>query len=344
MESYEHGGDVSAFAKEVGCKTDEVIDLSSNINFVKPDSDLDLNLVDTAPYPNYDGLYEIVANLYNVQSDELELFNGGSSAIFSLFREFDNGICYIYAPAYLEYKRAAAIQGMNVELINRFTDMERDIQNDSLVVFVNPSTPEGSFYELDELMDFWMAKNSTILIDESFLEFTNKESISAWINKYDKLYILRSMTKFYGSAGVRAGAILSSKENIAKLKANEPLWKISEFDSQYLQNTLKDQNFKKITKAVNAKAKTYLEQIIEEYEMFDGFFISTANFLLVELKSMSAKEFAEKLKPYKIMVRDCSNFDFLHGNYVRIAVKSQKLLNKFEDAVAKISKNKTKEK
>ncbi len=36
MTTYQHGGDIQNFAKKAGCRVEEVIDLSSNINFVKP--------------------------------------------------------------------------------------------------------------------------------------------------------------------------------------------------------------------------------------------------------------------------------------------------------------------
>ena len=102
MQTYQHGGDIKAFAKKVGCAESEVIDLSSNINFVHPNVTLDF---DIRSYPNYETLYESLATHFKVQSSELELFNGGSSAIFSLFRELKNETCVLYSPAYLEYKK-----------------------------------------------------------------------------------------------------------------------------------------------------------------------------------------------------------------------------------------------
>jgi threonine-phosphate decarboxylase len=48
---------------------------------------------------------------------------------------------------------------------------------------------------------------------------------------------------------------------------------------------------------------------------------------------MGAMEFQEKLRPHRIMVRDCSNFDFLDGRYVRIAVKSISDLKRFEEVL-----------
>jgi len=130
----------------------------------------------------------------------LELFNGASTAIYSLFRELDLEECYLYAPLYLEYKKSAILNGYKITDINRFTDINRDITKNSLVVFVNPSTPDGEFYNIYPLLQKWVEKNVTILIDESFLDFTPFQSATNYINSYDKLYIIKSMTKFYSSA------------------------------------------------------------------------------------------------------------------------------------------------
>ena len=146
MTTFAHGGDVTSFAHSCGCRVDEVIDLSSNINFVKPAINIDFNSLDIAPYPNYDALYEAVAKHYTVDLKEMELFNGGSSAIFSLFAYLKGAVATapyvsIYSPAYLEYKKAAERFGYEVQIIDRFTKMHADVPEGSLVVFVNPSTP-----------------------------------------------------------------------------------------------------------------------------------------------------------------------------------------------------------
>jgi len=334
--NFEHGGDISTFALQIGCDVDEIIDLSSNINFLKPEINCDFNNLDTSAYPTYESLYDSIRKLYDIEKPQIELFNGGSSAIFSLFRLFENRTVNIYSPAYLEYKKAATRLNYNIKLINRFTDLHKEIQNDSIVVFVNPSTPEGSFYDLKKLMDSWIEKNCTILIDESFLDFTNHTSAIEYLKSYDKLYILKSMTKFYSSAGIRLGIVVSNNTNIKKLKANEPLWKISQFDSHYIQEALKDKNFTKVSKALNITNKEYLKQILKNFQYTQHIIDSCANFILVQLKDIDASTLEELLKPYKIMVRDCSNFDFLDSCFVRIAVKSKKDLEILEKSLEKI--------
>ncbi len=322
MKTFEHGGQIEKFALEIGCGVSEVIDLSSNINFIKPQINIDFNTLDISSYPVYDKLYEKIASNYGVQCDEIELFNGGSSAIFSLFRYLNLESSTIYSPAYLEYKKAALNFGYKLNLINRFENIDAEIKKNSFVIFVNPSTPDGKYYELDELMQKWIESSCTILIDESFLDFCDKPSAIKYLKTYDKLYILKSMTKFYSSAGIRVGTIVSTKENIEKIKEFEPMWKLSQFDSIYLQNALKDKVFKSVSQKVNDKNRLELETILKSSNFIDEISTSCANYILVKLKDIKAKEFQEKLKSYKIMVRDCSNFDYLDDRFIRVAVKS----------------------
>ena len=322
MKTFEHGGQIEKFAFDLGCDVSEIIDLSSNINFIKPQINVDFNSLDISSYPTYDKLYEKIASNYGVQSDEIELFNGGSSAIFTLFRHLNLESCNIYSPAYLEYKKASLNFGYKLNLINRFENINVEIKKNSLVIFVNPSTPDGKYYDLEELMQKWIENSCTIFIDESFLDFCDKPSAIKYLESYDKLYILKSMTKFYSSAGIRVGTIVSTKENIEKLKEFEPMWKLSQFDSNYLQSALEDKVFKSISIKLNEKNRIELENILKSSDFVDEISTSSANYILVKLKDIKAKEFQERLKPYKIMVRDCSNFDYLDDRFVRIAVKS----------------------
>ena len=322
MKTFEHGGQIEKFAFDLGCSVAEIIDLSSNINFVKPQINIDFNTLDISSYPTYDKLYEKISSNYGVESSQIELFNGGSSAIFTLFKHLNLNSCTIYSPAYLEYKKASLNFGYELNTINRFEDINEKVKENSLVIFVNPSTPDGKYYDLEELMQTWIESSCTILIDESFLDFCDKASAIKYLETYDKLYILKSMTKFYSSAGIRVGTIVSTQQNIEKLKRFEPMWKLSQFDSNYLQSALDDKLFKNISKAINIKNKIELENILKESDLIEEIFESSANYLLVKLANLNAKEFQEKLKPYKIMVRDCSNFDYLDERFVRIAVKS----------------------
>jgi threonine-phosphate decarboxylase len=333
MPNYKHGGDITAFANEIGCDISEVIDLSSNINFIKPKITIDFNNLEISPYPNYSKLAQAIAKLYQIEEDELELFNGATTGIYSLFRELDLNEVTLYSPCYLEYKKSAQLNGYHLNFINRFENINQEVQENSFVIFVNPSTPDGKFYKIDKLMKHWIEKKCTILIDESFLDFTPFESATKYIRAYDKLYILKSMTKFYSAAGIRVGALLSNKKNILAIKRKEPLWKISEFDSNYLQSALEDKTFAIKSKNINNENRELLEDVLVNSSLVKKVYLSSANYLLVKLQTIKAEEFQKRLLPYKIMVRDCSNFDGLDNSYVRIAVKDKISIKRLEEAL-----------
>ena len=315
--------EISSFAQNLNCKITDIIDFSSTINFIKPEINVDFNNLDISSYPVYDKLYEKLAKNYKINSKQIELFNGLSSSIFTLFKHLDLKHCTIYSPAYLEYKRACINFGYDLRTINRFENISLPVKNKSLVVFINPSIPDGTYYDLDILMNYWIKKDCTILIDESFLDFSDGKSGIEYLKKYDKLYILKSITDFYSSVGVRVSSIISNEKNIDSLTRFEPLCKLSQFDSSYLQTALEDKNFKRISKAINIKNRIELENILENSILVESIYQSRTNYVLAKLKSIKAKELQEKLKPYKIMIKDCSVFDYLDEYYIQVTVKSR---------------------
>ena len=331
-----HGGDIKSFAKKTKCCISDIVDLSSNINFVKPKIKINQKKLDLDIYPNYGKLYRSLERYCNINKGQLELYNGASSAIFALMGHLKQTKCYIYSPAYLEYKKAAKKYNKDVILINRFKPYTKSITKNSLIVFVNPSTPDGQYYNIKSLLKQWQKRNCTVIVDESFLEYAQGKSAVKYLKSYKNLYIIKSMTKFFGCAGVRIGMVLSNKQNIKQLKQQEAMWKISAFDSKYIQKIIKDKKFYQKTLKKTSKNKQYLIKIVKQFKVFKSYTNSDANFILVKLNNQTAQEFQEQLVPYSIMIRDCWNFDFLDNRYVRIAVKSKNDLKKFKKALEKI--------
>lgn len=333
MKKFEHGGDIVSFAKSINCKEKEIIDLSSNINFIKPKCTIDFNSLDIAPYPNYNKLYSSIAKHYRVLASQIELFNGGSSAIFTLFRHLDLNKCAIYSPAYLEYKKASLIHNYELQIINRLENIYEKPKKNSLVIFVNPSTPDGMTYDFKRLFKIWEKQNCTVLIDESFLEFTNKTSTINYLKSNDKLYILKSMTKFYSSAGIRLGTIISKRKNIKKLQQNEPMWKLSSFDMHYIMEVLRDKPFVNKSKQKTCQNREYLVKKLKTLPIISKIYKSHANYVLIKLKETQAQALQKHLMQYKIMIRSCQNFDCLNESYIRIAIKEKESLRSFIQAI-----------
>ena len=325
MMTKAHGGDIYTFAKNKGIGLDQVIDLSSNINPLRPMINIDFNMIDPRPYPdiNYKILKKAISKHYGILSQNIALFNGASAAIFTLMRELDGDV-YLYAPLYSEYERACKLYGKSVTLINRFKTNKKEPKQGSIVIFVNPSTPDGKYHDLENMMQMWIDKSCTIIIDESFLEFTPFNSIYKKFAYYPKLFVLKSMTKFFSCAGIRVGVLIGEQKSIDMITKREPSWMISRGDEFYILGALKDKTFEKRTKEHFKKERKRLLKVLEKAPQINKIYPSDVNFFMVELsQGWSAKSFAKLCAKENILIRDCSNFDFLSDTHVRVAIKTK---------------------
>ncbi len=336
-----HGGDIYKYAKILGCASNEIIDFSSNINCYDPQTSITLTNETITKYADfrYKELKSVIAKNYEVKRSQIALFNGATSAIYELFRSIKKKEVYLYAPLYSEYEKAAKKAKKEIYKISRLGgEMNDDIWDESIVVFVNPATPDGTYYEkeeLDELFAMWIEKECTIIIDESFLEFEQLESVRSMINDYKKLYIIQSFSKFYSCAGVRIGAVFSSKKNIKKLEPT--IWNISSLDAEFLQQRLSDEEFKTRSKEFHKQQKQELFEILENSNLFDQVFESDANFFLT--RSERAVEIFNHLLEHQILVRRCFNFDYLDNGFLRFAVKDSLSHQKLKEALASLLLN-----
>jgi len=327
----QHGGNIYKYAKELDCEPDEIIDFSSNINCYAPDIQIDCSskLVTKYADSNYPELKGTIAANYKTESENIALYNGATAAIYALLASLKSKKVTLYAPLYGEYEKAAIAAKKDIYKINRIEDIDAKVQKKSIVIFVNPSTPEGSFYDIEELFLMWKKKKCTIIVDESFIEFEKHKSLKNQIDDTKKLYIIQSFTKFYASAGVRIGAIFSHKKNIRSLKM--PLWNISSLDATFLQKRIADDSFKEEAHATHLKQKDELQQILKSSGIFNAIVESEANYILTQ--SSHATEIFEHLLAHKILVRSCASFDFLDNTWLRFAVKDSAAQAKLKEAL-----------
>ncbi len=324
MKEYAHGADTAGFAKSMGARQEEIIDFSSNINFVKPrvDTPSDFGFLSAYNSDDYAVLRAGLERRYGAPAKNIELYNGASAAIFSLFSFLKPSCVTLYAPIYLEYKKIAALQNAKITLIDRHGEPKQP-KRGSLVVFVNPSTPDGALYDAAALLREWVGLDCTIIVDESFLDFTDGASLISEVENYEKLYVVKSLTKYYGAAGVRIGFVASRAKNIAALKSCEPLWKLSSFDAYYMATALNDNSFDVRSKEQNDANRELLRKTLERSGLFEYIFEGKANYLCARLLRLSVAALQEILAREKILIRDCSNFDAMESGYVRFAVRGE---------------------
>jgi len=326
-----HGANIYKYAKELDCEPEEIIDFSSNINLYQPEAELKFSNAVITKYAdsNYSELRNTIAKQYRLESPQISLYNGATAAIYTLLASLKQKRVYLYAPLYGEYEKAALASGKDIYKINRIEDIDQEIDAKSIVIFVNPSTPEGSYYDLDELFLMWKKKKCTIILDESFLEFEGLKSLRNQVQDYKKLYIIQSFSKFYSCAGVRIGAIFTHEKNSAKIAP--PLWNISSLDVEFLKGRLEDEAFKTKSKELHSIQKAELLTILKDANIFDQIVESDANFILVH--TPNAEALFERLLAHKILVRTCGSFDYLGNEWLRFAVKDKASHEKLKAAL-----------
>ena len=332
----QHGGNIYRFAEHLGCLPEQVLDFSANIN---PEQAVDLSSlqhVQLGAYadPDYSVLKQAIRQRYPYPSGiDSEVFNGASSAIFALLRSLQPKDLVLYTPLYGEYAHIAEALGCTVHNIDRFNQLLADVPERSTVIFVNPSTPDGQLYDLQELLTTWQAATCTIIIDESFLDFCKADSVAEHITHYDKLYVIKSLSKFYGCAGIRIGFILAATSAINELKRLEPAWKLSSLDMAYMQEALANTAFIEQTRRQTSHLRDLLHQALQDSGLFDKIYPGQTNFLLARLvDGIDGFQLQAQLESSRILIRVCDNFAGLDKSYVRFAVKDEQAIARLAHA------------
>lgn len=182
----------------------------------------------TADYNRYPeqqpaALRERLAGLYGVVADRVMIGRGADEAIEVLLRTFceagqDNIL--ICPPTFGYFKTAADIQGAGVIEAPLNADYTWDADsvlktaktatNLKIVFLCSPNNPTGNEIEDDLVETLCVALPATlIVVDEAYREFSDKQSYTEKQDQFQNLIVMRTLSKVYGLAGVRAGVAIA---------------------------------------------------------------------------------------------------------------------------------------
>ena len=230
----------------------------------------------------------------------------------------------------LEYKK----KENEYKLTNDFLDC---ITNDIDIIYLtNPSNPIGQCID-DSLLIKILQKAkkcaTKILLDESFYNLSNAglfkhtflDNNDEFI--YDNLYIVKTFTKFYAKPGIRAGYVISDKNNINRLVRQLPEWNLSSVAERLLIAGALCLDKHLISDSINY-INSEREYLTKELQMLvKKVYRSDTSYIFLE----DDRDIYNLLLKEKILIRDCSNFEGLSKGYYRIAVRNhtdnQKLVN-----------------
>ena len=104
------------------------------------------------------------------------------------------------------------------------------------------------------------------------------------VKDYENLFVIRSVTKFYGMAGIRFGYGIAAGNLIDKLETMRLPWSINGLACQVTLAAFNDKEFIENTKQTIAKNRAALAKSLGEIEGLHVY-PSVTNFLLVKIQN-----------------------------------------------------------
>lgn len=297
-------------------------------------------------YPSQMGVIaNKLSSVLDVSSDNIFVGNGAIEAIQAVIHRFVKKKILINIPTFSSYYEFVR-DDVEVVYNNLSTENNFKISIDSIVntvnknkvdsiVLINPNNPDGSYFSIDDITSILekLRHLDTIIIDESFIHFAyenenlNPLSVTSLVNGFPNLIVIKSMSKDFGIAGLRAGYAVMNKSRVSQLKKNGYLWNVSGF-TEYFFDLYSRKDFLKKYEKVRKKYILETKYFLEDFEQLKGIKVypTKANFVLVELlNGMNSDEFVFKmLVKFGVYTRTCSDKIGLGDNFIRVASRSKK--------------------
>ena len=309
-----HGGNVFAVARRMGWDWRDIADFSASINPLGPAPSV-VEAIHAAVdrivhYPEAEplALPEGLAAHWGIDADLLLVGNGATELIHFVARMYGGGVA-LAAPVFSEFHRAfpeASIVPFD----------SAAWPGDRLVIVTRPANPTGAMPAGLEQYPH------PVLVDESFLDFTDQPSLLPLVPERENLLVLRSLTKFYALPGLRIGALAGPREWIRKWRALRDPWQVNVLAEAAVLAGIGDHEYAERTRTfVRAEREWLSAQLASIVGLTPQ--PSAANYLLVAgdgpVGPLIERAFAEK-----ILLRDCSGWPgvpFAHA--FRVAVRTR---------------------
>ena len=335
-----HGGDTGRLAVTAGCRTEELLDFSANINPLGPPeyiwNVLAKILPDIVHYPEPTAaqLVEAIADHYQLQPQQVVAGNGTSELLFAAVRILRPDRAVIAAPAYIDYQTACRQADIPVQsfLLQAEDDFQPDLarldtvlQPGDLVIVGQPNNPTGRLIDRSQLLRLAADHPDVLfLIDEAFSGFVpDYTSLAA---ARDNIIVLCSLTKLYAIPGLRLGFLAASPAISATIRGQLSPWALNSLAQGVGTELMRrgNQSYLENSRQLVIRNRQWLHQALEKISHLTVI-PSQANFLLVRLdgKQDTAWLANTLLKKHTIAIRVCANYEGLDNSWFRVAVRNQ---------------------
>jgi len=284
------------------------------------------------PEPQPPALIEALAHTFGVSSDDLLVTRGSDEGIDLLTRTFceaGRDAVVVCPPTFGMYAVAAATQGAQIleaPLTNEFeldiAAIKANVDEGAKILWIcSPNNPTGNAFAstcIESLLDY-ARDRCVVVIDEAYAEYSTAPSAISFRERYPQLVVLKTLSKAYGLAGARVGAVIAEPSVIALLRKIVPPYSISSASIDEAIRVLHEGSRAVIASRVDTivKERDRVAAQLASSPLIQKIYRSDSNFLLIE--STAAASILACLRDIGILVRDFSGRGPL-GQAVRITI------------------------
>jgi histidinol-phosphate aminotransferase len=308
------------------------------------------------PNPTAQALREKLAKLHRCKPENIIVGNGSDEVLALAVRGFvepklKKGVrskdsakttVQYFTPSYSLYPVLADIHGAAKNVVPLKADFrlpsvaelqrEKIWDFDAALTFVTtPNAPSGRGYKTSELEKLCRAQNGVVVLDEAYVDFANENALKLAL-KFPHVLVARTFSKAYSLCFQRVGYLVGHSELIAALDKIRDSYNVNGLGQIAATATLDDLkyyrgNFKKII-----STREWLNRELTKL----GFRVlpSQTNFILAKPPLFPAKDWLQKLRDRKILVRWFNAPEV--KDYLRITVGTQPEAAALVRAVRKI--------
>lgn len=297
------------------------------------------------PDPNVSDLKKEIAELYNVNTNNIFVGNGSDEILAFSFMAFFNKGDKVYYPniTYSFYSVYSSLFDLNEVKIPLKDDFSIDINDyknlDAGIFIANPNAPTGlllTFSQIEEIII--NNRNNIVIVDEAYIDFSETESAYKLVNKYDNLLVIQTFSKSRALAGIRLGFAIGNEnliQGLKNIKYSFNSYTINRLSIIAGIEAIKDKDYFKdtVNKVINTREKTKIKLKELGFNVLD----SKSNFIFISHKNVFAEDIYMKLRENGILVRYFKT-DIIN-NYIRVTIGTDKEMDIFVEKIKYIIKN-----
>ena len=299
-------------------------------------------------YPERQPLEARIAEINNLNKNQVLCTNGGDEAIMILMRIIkESEQLVLPLPAFSQYTWGVESWGLDALLVKPKDNLAIDLKEtrkaikysaSTVTIITRPNNPTGEMIEesgLIKLINTSRENGGWVFLDEAYIEFSNTGTTAAeLLAKFDNLIILRTLSKAFGLAGIRIGYLLGCEKLIAKFRLRCMPFNISTLSLQIAMQALEDSNLQEVENY--CQQIRFNRQVITDWLVSQGIevFPSQANFVFLKLAKGRAKSIRSFLKKNNILVRTFEEAEMIKCLRITIPFDIEKLFKLLKQCIA----------